>query len=536
MTLKNVLLSITSGIFLWLAWPTYGFAGLLFIAFIPLLWAEYSLRNSKSSGTLKKVWLLSYITFVIWNFSTTSWLYFSTSFGMFFAVLVNSLLMSLVFLSYHIVAKKATQGTALTFLATLWILFEYLHLHWDFSWPWLNLGNGFSEYIEWIQWYEYTGTFGGTLWVWLVNISIFLLMSRFRESKPKTSTVLKKVLFPSLLILFPIAFSYYILFGQVAVEKINPVEVLVIQPNFDPYDEKFVLDNSSIMDSVVDIAAAHIKPMTDVIITPETVLSGDMRITQLERDESVATLRDFLSSYPRTSYVGGVSLLNIFKEKEKSTTQTNYYPEGSFYYNVYNSAMFLNATSPIELYHKSRLVVGVENFPYKSILQPILGDVMLDLGGTIATKTTQENRSVFKTKNATAIAPIICYESVYGEYVTDYVKNGAQILAIITNDGWWGDTQGHKQHLSLSRLRAIENRRWVARSANTGISAIINPSGEIIESLGYEKKGAITATVYNNNELTFYSTHGDYIVRVAGFMAIFILGFTFMKRGTMKRK
>ncbi len=334
----------------------------------------------------------------------------------------------------------------------------------------------------------------------------------------------------------PVGLSYYILSDLEPLKEENAVEVLVIQPNFDPYDEKFVLDNKTIMDSVIKITAAHIKPSTDLIITPETVLSGDMRISQLELDESVADLRNLLGSYPDVSYLGGVSLLDVFKEEEKSTTQTNYYPDGDFYYNVYNSAMFLNAETPIKLYHKSKLVVGVENFPYKSILQPILGDVMLDLGGTIATKTTQPDRAVFKTRDSTATAPIICYESVYGEYVTDYVKNGAQLLAIITNDGWWGDTQGHKQHLSLARLRAVENRRWVARSANTGISAIINPEGKIVKRLEYEEKGAITATVYKNNTITFYATHGDYIVRIAGFMALFVLAFTFLKRGTMKRK
>jgi apolipoprotein N-acyltransferase len=536
MSLKNTLLSLLSGILLWLAWPTFGFPALLFVAFVPLLLVERSLRTGKEKGVLKKIWLFSYLTFVFWNFCTTYWLYFSTPFGMYFAVLVNALIMSLVFMAYHFVARKTTQGAALTFMASLWILFEYLHLHWDFSWPWLNLGNGFSEYVNWVQWYEYTGTFGGTLWVWIVNISIFLAVLRFRESKINTTILLKKLLIPLVLVLLPVGLSYAILSGIEPHKKENAVEVLVIQPNFDPYDEKFVLDNTTIMDSVIKIAKSHLESSTDLIVTPETVLSGDMRISQLELDQSVANLRNLLSSYPDVSYLGGVSLLDVFKEEEKSTTQTNYYPDGDFYYNVYNSAMFLNAETPIELYHKSKLVVGVENFPYKSILQPILGDVMLDLGGTIATKTTQTDRAVFKTNDSTATAPIICYESVYGEYVTDYVKNGAQLLAIITNDGWWGDTQGHKQHLSLARLRAIENRRWVARSANTGISAIIDPAGKVVQRIEYEERGAITATVYKNNTLTFYSTHGDYIVRIAGFMALFVLGFTFLKRGTMKRK
>lgn len=176
------------------------------------------------------------------------------------------------------------------------------------------------------------------------------------------------------------------------------------------------------------------------------------------------------------------------------------------------------------------MVVGIENFPYKSILKPILGDAMIDLGGTVATKTTQEERSVFTSLNETKVASIICYESVYGEYVTGYINNGAQFLAIITNDAWWGNTQGHQQHLSLARLRAIESRRWITRSANTGISAIIDHRGKIIQSLGYGKQGAINGTIRKRDDITFYVQHGDYIARIAIFMGVFTLLFGFTRR------
>jgi apolipoprotein N-acyltransferase len=198
--------------------------------------------------------------------------------------------------------------------------------------------------------------------------------------------------------------------------------------------------------------------------------------------------------------------------------------------------MFLSATDSLQVYHKSKLVVGVENFPYKNVLQPILGDAMLDLGGTISTKTTQEEREVFKMNEQNTVAPVICYESVYGAYVADYVKNGATFLAIITNDAWWNNTQGHKQHLSLARLRAIENRRWIARSANTGISAIINPAGAIVKSLEYDVKGTIKGTIYPKSKMTFYTTHGDYIARVASLMGLFVLLFSVFRRGKMQRK
>jgi len=178
-------------------------------------------------------------------------------------------------------------------------------------------------------------------------------------------------------------------------------------------------------------------------------------------------------------------------------------------------------------------VVGVENFPYQDLLRPILGNIMIDLGGTVAMKTTQEKREVFHLNNNYNTAPIICYESVYGDYVTGYVKNGANFLSIITNDAWWADTQGHKQHLSYAKLRAIETRRSVVRSANTGISAFINEKGDIVKSLAYEETGSIKNNITLNSELTFYVKHGDYIARVAQFLALFLFLLAIVK---FKRK
>jgi len=109
------------------------------------------------------------------------------------------------------------------------------------------------------------------------------------------------------------------------------------------------------------------------------------------------------------------------------------------------------------------------------------------------------------------------------------VENGANFLSIITNDAWWGDTQGHQQHLSYARLRAIENRRYVARSANTGISAIINSRGDILKTLAYEERGSISGRVGIQNELTFYSQYGDYLARIAQFLALFIFLFSVVK-------
>ncbi len=469
---------------------------------------------------------ISYLSFFIWNIITTYWLYFSTPFGGTFAILANSLLMSIVFLIYHIVAKRTGFGAAATFLVSIWMVFEKIHLNWDFSWPWLNLGNVFSEYISWVQWYEYTGSFGGTLWIWIVNIAVFkaiLQYSEFREKPILYRAALKVVL----LIGIPLAISFWIYSNYE--EPKESIEIVILQPNINPYTEKYNTNDTRIGELLLELSNKSVTKSTDLVMAPETVFADGTRLSNIHNSEAVFYGNQISRKNSNLNFLGGVSLYERFNDPEKVRKQTNLIGPMDWY-DDYNSAfMVKNSNDSVELYHKSKLVVGVENFPYQDILKPILGNIMIDLGGTVAMKTTQENREVFWLNDSIGTAPIICYESVYGEYVTGYVKNGANFLSIITNDAWWGDTQGHKQHMSYARLRAVENRRYVARSANTGISAIINSRGDVIKKLEYEKRGTIRGKVGINSEKTFYVKHGDYISRIAQFLALFIFLFAIVK-------
>ncbi|MFP4047906.1 MAG: nitrilase-related carbon-nitrogen hydrolase, partial [Bacteroidales bacterium] len=114
------------------------------------------------------------------------------------------------------------------------------------------------------------------------------------------------------------------------------------------------------------------------------------------------------------------------------------------------------------------------------------------------------------------------YESVFGEYVSSYVRKGADVIFILTNDGWLR-SPGYMQHLHFARLRAIETRRDIARSANTGISAFINQKGELLKTTEWWERNALKGTLNANNEQTFYVEYGDYIGRVSTFLAVFAL-------------
>ncbi|MEY8848367.1 apolipoprotein N-acyltransferase [Psychroserpens sp. XS_ASV72] len=529
--MNRILLAISSGLLFALGWPTYGFPLLLFFAFVPLLIAEQNIRQSETKRKGLKVFGLAYLTFVLWNLITTSWLVYASVFGAAFAVFVNSALMALLFLIYHKYAKRISTNRALLFLVALWISFEKLHLNWEFSWPWLNLGNGFSEHITWIQWYEYTGTFGGTLWILLVNVLVFKGVLNYLSSKSK-SVIKSMVIKLALMIGIPIILSsiMYVNYSHEG-ETIN---IIALQPNIDPYSEKYQMSNLKFEELFVELSDSKITDSTDLIMTPETFFAESTHLSRFDNSLLRNRLERYVSKHPQVNILTGISFIDFFNDKNRIRKETNTYKfRPNTWYDDYNSAIFINTSDSIAQYNKSKLVVGIENFPYQNILKPIIGDAMIDLGGTVAMKTTQDSRGVFTASNGKfKTGPVICYESVYGEFVTGYIRNGANFLSIITNDAWWNESQGHKQHLSLARLRAIETRRDIARSANTGISAIINARGDITTRLGYGKKGALAGQVVTNDYKTFYVLAGDYIARISIFIMLFVflIGFFRKKR------
>jgi apolipoprotein N-acyltransferase len=521
---KILFLAILSGVLFSVGWPTYGFPLFLFFGFVPLLFIEeHFLRNRQQKG----FFLYIYLAFFIWNLATTWWVYNSTAVGGVFAVVVNSLLMTTTFWLFHFVRKRLPDSMALFFFPAIWIAFEKFHLNWAFSWPWLNIGNGFSDYPAWIQWYEYTGVFGGALWILVVNLVFYKGLSKYLNGDKVSfqknilrTTIIKTVL----LIIIPLGIS--LLMYQNYQEKGKSASVLLLQPNLNPFTEKFKYSNTQAAQNLLEL----VQQKTDVIIAPETAISQYTEIDNFKLSSVYKIFKQF-SDEQNTAVITGVDFIHWYDKNANNIPETANKNRRGRSYNMYNSAVLIDGDN-YQIYHKSKLVVGAEYTPFQKILVPLIGDwVTKTIGVSMGSNVTQNERSVFHVANSQLkIAPIICYESIYGEYVTDYVKKDANLLAVITNDGWWGNTQGYKQHLSLARLRAVETRRDVVQSANTGISAHINQKGQLVKQLGYEKRGSVLANVKLNEDQTFYTQQGDYIARVAVFMAILLFLYSFARK------
>ena len=516
--MKNFLLALISGFLLTLGWPTHGYPLFLFFAFVPLLLIEENFLKKKNRIFF---FLYIYLAFFIWNLLTTWWVAKAMVVGGVFAIVVNALLMSLVFWLFHFVSKHIPRRMALAFFIFIWMSFEKFHLYWDFSWPWLNLGNGFSEYPNWIQWYEYTGAFGGTFWILLVNVVAYNLFSSYLRTQQK-----RILYWGSLTLLFyilgPILFSQYI--KRHYTEKGSVASVSILQPNLDPWLEKFKYNNSQLADNFLALA----DPKADLIVAPETAISRYVEINDFVYIPAYAILKRYAKQH-QTHILTGVDFIHWYPKNSSQIPDTANKTKRGRWYDMYNSAVLISPADSLQIYHKSKLVVGAEYTPFRKILMPLIGDwVTKTIGVSMGSNVSQKEPGVFTVPGTKIkVAPIICYESIYGAYVTGYVKKGANLLAVITNDGWWGDTEGHRQHLSMARLRAVETRRDVVQSANTGTSAYIDQTGAVIKRLSYNKRGSLTVKVHLNEIRTFYVEQGDYLARVAIFMAVLLFLYTF---------
>ncbi len=206
--------------------------------------------------------------------------------------------------------------------------------------------------------------------------------------------------------------------------------------------------------------------------------------------------------------------LRTLRRREETPTSRPIDAQGRRFYDSYNTAIELTNGQPMEFYHKSKLVVGVEYMPFASTLKSLIGDATIALGGTTGTLGTQDEREVFSLADSNIkVAPIICWEQDYGSYVRDYVQQGANLFAIMTNDGWWGNTLGHVSHFHYARLRAIENRRAIVRAANTGISGFIFVDGQAYEWKNWDETGLASARVTVMNKKPFFTQYGDLIGR-----------------------
>ncbi len=514
---KNIFLALIGGLLLGLPWTVSSWFLLIFIAWVPLLALEEKVRHQANPYLLFNYF---FISFLLWNILGTWWIYRAHLVGAILIIFANSLVQTLVFWSASRIRTILSIPLLFPFLF-IWMGYEHFHQSWDLAWPWLNLGNALATAPKLIQWYEFTGVRGGTLWIILTNFAVWKVVNIYRERRTGTILGTAAVL---LLFFVPILVSWQIF--QTVEDGGETVTVALIQPNLDPYTEKFIPGKQARhLEAFFKAADAVCDDETQYLLGPETLI-----VQQIDEKDPLSSayyrrLLDFQKKYPKLNLLMGIHSYRKL-DTEDIPTGSRFNQEKNFYYEAFNTALFLAPGAAPQFYHKTKLVPLFERMPFVQYLG-FLGKYSLELGGYIGTYSIRQEKDIFKLPgDLIHILPIVCFESVFGAYCSKNLPQEKGFICMITNDGWWKNTPGYQHHFNFSPIRAIECRRDMIRVANTGISALIDAKGMVIARTPWWEKATLKGKIHLRKGRTFFARHGDYLGRIALFSGILLFLYT----------
>ncbi len=513
-------LSVCSGVLSGLAWTDWCPGIILLCSFVPYLIIENHIYNNKRRYSANAFFLYLLPGFVIFSILTLGWIRVVSMTAAICLILSAALLMaSAMWLAHKVRIREGDLPGCMSLIA-FWLTFEFICLKIPVLSPWITLGNGLSKDIQLIQWYEVTGTAGGTLWILLSNLFLFRLLVSLPGKNRKRFLVQLSVWLIIILVPPIISIARYMTINPASGNK---EEVVIVQPDFDPYEEKFTLPFEKQLEQIISMAEPFVSENTAWVVTPETTIDDPVDENLLNNNIYVRRIREFVSEHPSVSVVTGMV---SFSSASGSTSPGSSSDTRSYY----NSALKIDSGSVVEIYHKSKLVPGFEFIPPGGFFN-LISRLLPQLGGLNRGYSTTGTKTCFVNRDKSQkIAPVICYESVFGEFITNHIRDGAGAIFIITNDGWWKNTNGYKHHLSYASLRAIETRRPVIRSANTGISCFIDIRGKIVRKTEWWIPSVITGTFSYEERITPYVRFGDYLLYIANVISILTLAVVFIIR------
>jgi apolipoprotein N-acyltransferase len=531
-----------SGLLLGFSFPPSPFYSLAYVAFIPLfyLFAHF--------GSYNQIAKYSYLFLLMFHFLTVYWtggftvgkdIWMMTAGAA--VIFIHPMLFLPFILVSFFVKKKLGLVHGLIAFALFWTSFEYLHSLGEYSFPWLTIGNSQAYDVNRIQIIEYLSIYGLTLLIFAFNILAFLMLWKIANNIWK----FRSLYVSAVLILLMFLYFGPVLYGKWTIKKESiesgkTVCIGVIQPNFDPWDkwgegsrnkwDSYFYQFNTCIEETKKLAWSN----PDIILWPETAIPFHILLPRyLKYFSTLQLLVDTL----KVPIFTGLPTMEYFDSLNAPATAqkingTEIFAES------YNSAIFIQPKCvPGPIHKKSILVPFAERIPYaetfRFLIEPLKWNVGISSWGkgedTLSYTLPLNNRGISK------FSGMICYESVYPNYVREFVKRGAEFLVVITNDSWWGNTSGAYQHASFASLRAVETRRWVVQCANGGISMIVDPTGTTRLATSLYSKTQFVSDIFLRSEMTFYVKYGDLIAQLCIAASVMILIAAVMKKKKEKR-
>jgi len=529
-TRSNIVLALFTGIFFGCSFPPIPLGSLACISLVPLLFLAERLHS------LRRQFLYSYFSFFIASCIALYWVGGFTHAKDPFLMLAGGLVIvwepfffSVIVLSYLAVRKSFGLGAGLFALPFIWVTFEWLYALGQFAFPWLTLGNTQTYQLANIQFAEITGVYGVSFWLLVLNVLFFLLLTGAVGEKEKLSLRRSLILTCAIAVIYLLPNLYSATMDDRAFSSpvSTPLTVGIVQPNIDPWskweDANTLAGREQQVTRYLEMTAEQKKAGVQMSVWPETAILFDLPVMRGEYEKVKHTL-DSLD----VALVSGYIDYKYYENGGASAT-SSVIRGTNVHYDSYNSILYLEPKSErLQSYGKMRLVPFAERIPYAESIPFLIGPLRWGVG--ISNWGIGKDSTVFEdSAHHTKFLAMVCYESIFPEFVSSFVNRGAEFLVFITNDSWWGNTSGARQHCQFAVLRAIENRRWVVRCANGGISCFIDPSGKVYDRTQMYTEASITRSIEPRTELTFYSRHGDWLPRITGMISAFMLAASFLQ-------
>lgn len=504
---SSFFLSLFTSLLLWLSFPGGGEVWfLLFVALVPLLYAVRGATARRAAlcglvcGLVHFTALLYWIVIVLGKYGGLPW--FIAVPALLLLALYMSVYLALFTLLARFILLMFPAAVSLFLLPALWVGIDWLRSVLFTGFPWMDLGYGLYAIPRCIQIADLVGHYGVTFGVVLVNVSLMLMAAVVLASRGSLSRVLP-ILIPTLLVLGAAAAYSEIRLAGIQRTITGPgasrVIVGIVQGNIDQ-GLKWSPDQQekTVEKYLAETRLLFSSGQPSLVVWPETALPFYPPANNL-----MLPLGELVAENNFALLTGAPWYEIIDREKKKV--------------NYYNGALLLRPDGRFGgKYFKSHLVPFGEYVPLKEylfFLEPLVEAVGDFSRGTIDRPLTWQR---------VRAGVLICYESVFSDLARDWVLAGANMLVNLTNDAWYGKSSAPQHSLAMSVLRAVETRRSLIRSANTGISAFIAPTGAIVRQSEIFVPWAKTSPVVLSSELTFWTRCGYWFAPVC--LAIGLLG------------
>ncbi|MBM4165402.1 MAG: apolipoprotein N-acyltransferase [Ignavibacteria bacterium] len=535
---RDYLFCIFSGIVFGISFPPNSVGIQALFAFVPLLLVLLNAKNHLHA------FRYAYVMLFVCSLISMYWIggfthgrdnYLLLAGGL--LLFVHPIFYFLPIAAFTFIRKNLNQNIALFSFPFLWISNEYFRAHTDFAFPWLTIGNTQTYDLSLIQIASIVGVYGISFIILLINCVIVFVFRNITTRQWKTISWQSGmcILFIICLYGIPKFIGNKILEEHSNNEKqTHTIRVAIVQPNIDPW-EKWQNTIDFQMDVLLKMSneVSAFKP--DLLVYPETAIPSYILLPNNE--QSLSQLKSFVHKN-RIALFTGIPDVKYFDDSTFAPSSSKIFSESRMRYNTYNSSMLLKPNSnEIQTCAKSILVPFAERVPYADYFS---FSKLFEWGIGISGWGKGTDSTIFNFTTTTGkiihFANLICFESVFPQLATKFAKNGADFFTVITNDSWWGNTSGVYQHLRFGIFRAIENRKWLVRCANSGISCFIDPYGRIYYSTDFNTQQVIMKEISLSNEKTFYNEHSDWFTLWNVIIASLLLAIAFTKKYLFNEK